>query len=109
MGALDEWLAPVSRRDNPVTSFEAEVAINADGSRQTHIKTVVSIIRNTPGLTTGEIGEASGFGQMETRKRLSDIKNSGVARQGTPRIWPQSGRWQSTWWPIVEPVQGELL
>ena len=109
MGELDDWLAPVSRRDNPVTSFEAEVSINMDGSRQTHLWAVLAIVRSTPGLTTGEVGEVSGLGQMETRKRLSDLKNSALARQGSSRVWPQSGRKQSTWWPVIEPVQGELL
>jgi len=109
MGALDDWLAPVSRRDNPLTSYEAETSINEDGSRQTHIRIVLEVVQRMPGLTTGEIGEASGLGQMETRKRLSDIKSSGLARQGASRMWPQSGRQQSTWWPVIEPVQGELL
>ena len=109
MGALDDWLTPVSRRDNPMTSFEAEASINMDGSRATHLRTVLTIVRDMPGLTTGEVGEVSGLGQMETRKRLSDLKNSALARQGSSRVWPQSGRRQSTWWPVIEPVQGELL
>ena len=109
MGTFDDWLSPASRRDNPVTSFQAEAVINADGSRSTHLWTVLAIVRDKPGLTTGEIGEASGLGQMETRKRLSDLKNAGYARQGSSRVWPQSGRQQSTWWPIVIPVQRRLL
>ena len=109
MGALDDWLAPVSRRDNPVTSYKAEASINEDGSRRTHLRTVLAIVRDTPGLTTGEIGEVSGLGQMETRKRLSDLKNATQARQGDSRVWPQSGRHQVTWWPVGDPVQGELL
>jgi len=109
MGALDDWLTPVSRRGGPPTSAEAETAINADGSRETHLWTVLAIVRDTPGLTTGEVGEVSGLGQMETRKRLSDLKNLTLARQGSSRIWPPSGRQQSTWWPVGDPVQGELL
>ena len=103
MGTLDDWLAPVSRRDNPPTSFEAEATINKNGPRGTHIWAVLRIVRDTPGLTTGEIGEVSGLGQMETRKRLSDLKNMALARQGDSRVWPQSRRRHVTWWP----VQGE--
>ena len=109
MGALDDWLSPVSRRDNPMTSYEAEASINADGSRATHLRTVLTIVRDMPGLTTGEVGEVSGLGQMETRKRLSDLKNSALARQGSSRVWPQRGRRQSTWWPVIAPVQGARL
>jgi hypothetical protein len=99
---------PVSRRDNPVTSFEAEASINSGGSRQTHIHRVLTIVRQSPGLTTGQVGEVSGLGQMETRKRLSDLKNTGLIRQGVPRVWEGSGRRQVTWWPVIEPVQGVL-
>jgi len=110
MAIFDPRRIPVSRRDNPLTSYQAEAAINADGSRQTHAATILAIIRNSPGLTTGEVGEASGLGQMEARKRLSDNKNAGLIRSGRSRVWPQSGRQQSTWWPVMlEPVQGELL
>jgi len=111
MGSLDDWLGltPVSRRDNPATSYEAETGINSSGSRTTHLRAVLRIVEDMPGLTTGEIGESSGLGQMETRKRLSDLKNTGQVRQGYARIWPQSGRRQSTWWPSKGPVQGELL
>lgn len=109
MNELDSWLSPVSRKSNPDTSREAESWINQNGSRQTHIQAVLDIVRGTPGLTTGEIGEMSTFGQMETRKRLSDLKNADMIRQGKSRVWMPSGRNQSTWWPVVEETQGRLL
>ena len=109
MGALDEWLAPVSRRDNPVTSFEAEAVINADGTRQTQCRYILDTVTATEGQVAGEIGEATGYGMHITSRRLADLKNLGMIRQGLPRKWDGSGRRQVTWWPIVEPVQGELL
>ena len=109
MNELDSWLSPVSRKSNPDTSREAESWINHNGSRQTHVQAVFDIVREMPGLTTGEIGEMSTFGQMETRKRLSDLKNTNMIRQGKPRVWTPSGRNQSTWWPVVEETQGRLL
>ena len=91
---------PVSRRENPETSQEAEAVITQTGKRQTHATKVLGIVTAHPGLTTGAIGEISGLGQMETRKRLSDLKNRGLARQGQPRIWHGSGRQNVTWWPV---------
>ena len=91
---------PVSRRENPETSQEAEAVITQTGKRQTHAAKVLGIVTAHPGLTTGAIGEISGLGQMETRKRLSDLKNRGLARQGQPRIWHGSGRQNVTWWPV---------
>ena len=100
-----EW-TPVSHTTDPVTSHEAEAVITQTGTRQTHVEIVLRIIIDHPGLVTGVIGEMSGLGQMETRKRLSDLKNRGLARQGQPRIWEGSGRRQGTWWLI--PKQGEF-
>ena len=100
----------VSRRGNPQTSFEAEEAINKDGSRATHASVVLGIIQSEPGLTTGEVGDTSGLGQMETRKRISDLKNMGMIFAGDVRVWKPSGRKQSTWWPISKDgVQEALL
>ena len=103
--APNEW-SPVSRATDPVTSHEAEAVITQTGTRQTHVEIVLRIIIDHPGLVTGVIGEMSGLGQMETRKRLSDLKNRGLARQGQPRVWEGSGRRQVTWWLI--PKQGEF-
>ena len=100
----------VSRRDNPQTSFEAEEAINKAGARVTHLSVVLGVIESQPGLTTGEVGDASGLGQMETRKRISDLKNMGMIFAGDVRVWEASGRNQSTWWPISKDgVQEALL
>ena len=109
MGALDDWLSPVSRRDNPMTSFEAEASINMDGSRKTQCRYILDVVMATEGRVAGEIGEATGYGMHITSRRLADLKNVGLIRQGLPRIWEGSGRKQSTWWPVIEPVQGELL
>jgi predicted ArsR family transcriptional regulator len=91
---------PASHRNDPETSHEAEAVITQTGKRQTHATKVLGIVTAHPGLTTGAIGEISGLGQMETRKRLSDLKNRGLARQGQPRIWHGSGRQNVTWWPV---------
>ena len=109
MGALDDWLAPVSRRGGPPTSFEAEAAINADGSRQTQCRYILDVVLATEGRVAGEIGEATGYGMHITSRRLADLKNIGLIRQGLPRIWAVSGRRQVTWWPVGDPVQGGLL
>ena len=102
---LDQTIR-VSRQGNPETSFAAEKSINESGSRQTHAKAILTIVRNSPGMTTGEVGDASGLGQMETRKRLSDLRNAYLLYAGSSRVWPESGRQHSTWWPMQ--AQGRL-
>jgi len=94
---------PVSRSGNPSTSFDAEEAITRSGARSTHAALLYRIIRDDPGLTTGEIGELSGLGQMATRKRLSDLKNAMLVYQGRTRMWTRTRRLHVTWWPTGEP------
>ena len=91
---------PVSRRENPETSQEAENAINASGSRASHCDQIYSVVEAEPGLTAGQIGVMSGYGMHITSRRLADLKNRGRVRQGQPRIWEGSGRKQVTWWPV---------
>ena len=98
-----------SRAENPQTSKDAEAFINEKGIRKTHAQIVLDLIINAPGKTTGEIGELSGLGQMESRKRLSNLKNKNLIRMGPSKVWLGSGRNQSTWYPIIpEPIQTKM-
>tara|TARA_Y100000310_G_scaffold171370_1_gene171551 strand:+ start:307 stop:648 length:342 start_codon:yes stop_codon:yes gene_type:complete len=96
---------PASYADDPVTSHEAEAVHTATGVRQTHAGKLLEIVRVRPGLITSELGEVSELGHMETRKRLSDLKNMNLIYQGQARMWQGSGRKQSSWWPVVEAQQ----
>jgi hypothetical protein len=109
MAIFDPRRIPVSRRDNPLTSFEAEASINERGSRQTQSQRILAAVTLAEGQVAGEIGEATGYGMHITSRRLADLKNVGIIRQGQPRFYAGSGRRQVTWWLIREPVQGELL
>ena len=108
METSEGWDVPVSRRDNPITSYGAEASINAGGSRQTQCRYILDTVKETEGRVAGEIGEATGYGMHITSRRLADLKNLGLIRQGVPRVWEGSGRRQVTWWPVIEPVQGVL-
>ena len=91
---------PVSHRDDPETSQEAEDSINASGSRASHCDQIYSVVEAEPGLTAGQIGVMSGYGMHITSRRLADLKNRGRVRQGQTRVFEGSGRRQVTWWPV---------
>jgi hypothetical protein len=105
---MDKGWPPVSHTGDPETSKGAEAATTRSGTRNTHAQHCLRIVRETPGMTTGEIGEMSGLGQAETRRRLSDLKARKQAYMGPPRIWRGSGRPHSTWWPVGEFVQQKM-
>tara|TARA_Y100000310_G_C20243245_1_gene605618 strand:- start:61 stop:459 length:399 start_codon:yes stop_codon:yes gene_type:complete len=106
----DDWpWSPAARTGDPVTSYEAEAAINRDGLRKTQSQAILDFVTETEGQVAGEIAEATGYGMHITSRRLADLKNLGLIRQGFPRTWEGSGRRQVTWWPAIEPEQGELL
>jgi hypothetical protein len=101
-GMVKHWgsgFPPASRLNNPQTSSEAELEMNESGSRETHVRKVLKIVTDQPGLITGEIGELSGLGHMETRKRLSDLKNKELIYQGKSRVWEHTKRNQASWYP----------
>ena len=104
---VNRVFVPVTRASDPISSFEAEAKINTD-TRMRQCQTLLKIIQDSGGgLVAGEIGEQTGFGMHITCRRLADLKNQGLARQGEPRVWEGSGRRQATWWPVV--TQGELF
>jgi len=106
----DDWpWTPASRAGNPATSYEAETSIDRDGSRRSQCQNILDSVLETEGRVAGEIAHTTGYGMHITSRRLADLKNLGLIRQGLPRTWEGSGRRQVTWWPVIEPVQGELL
>ena len=92
---------PASGRDDPATSYDAEAEVNR-GKRRTHAEMVFAWVETAPGLTAPEYGAATELGHIEAQRRLSDLKARGLVRQGD-----RQGRYM-TWWPVIEPVQGEL-
>ena len=97
------WVTPLARTTDPVTSHEAAQAIN--GRRASLKAQCLGCILASPGLTAGEIGEATGLGHQRVWRRISDLKNDGLIEPGPPRMW--HGRRQLTW--KVKPKQGVLL
>ena len=75
---------PVSRRENPETSHEAENAINASGSRVSHCDQIYSVVEAEPGLTAGQIGVMSGYGMHITSRRLADLKTEAASVRASP-------------------------
>jgi len=98
---------PVSRPSNPESSREAEAAINESGKRKSHADVILEVVTAWPGLVTSVVCERSGLGQMEGRKRLSDLKAKGLIKAGPLLIYEPTNRRQTTWYPVKP--GGQLL
>jgi hypothetical protein len=96
---------PVSRPTDPESSREAETAINESGKRKSHAVTILEVVVVCPGLVTSVVCERSGLGQMEGRKRLSDLKAKGLVRAGPLAVYEETNRRQTTWFPVVAEEQ----
>ena len=100
------------RNTDPITSAIAARRITRSGKRQTLCDICFDCIASSPGLTAGEIGEATGLGHGRVWRRLSDLKNDGWIKQGASRKW--QGSLQVPWWVAAkqtagEPSQGNLF
>ncbi|MHA2219167.1 MAG: MarR family transcriptional regulator [Candidatus Hodarchaeales archaeon] len=87
----------VSRRDDPVSSHLAENEINRSGKRKTQLMTVYKCIQLFPGCTSKELTQFCIYDRYQIARRLADLKNIGVVRQGPIRKCRIGGRPSVTW------------
>jgi hypothetical protein len=90
-------LPPISRKPDPVTSDEAGKEITESGTRSTLMSICLRTIMSTPGMTAGEVGDATRLGHERVWRRISDLKNRGYIYADGTRIW--HSRAQMLWWP----------
>ena len=96
-----------ARAMDPWTSHDAADEITGSGKRQTLMEICLDHVGMFPGMTAGEIGEATGLGHERVWRRLSDLKNKGLIQQGPARKW--HGKSQMTWHLVLKTKQLELI
>lgn len=85
-------------RDDPRSSYEA--AAVAEPARRNHVELVAMYLTRHPGLCASQYAFMAGLDVVETRRRLTDLKNAGKAEQrGSER---PTGRLEMCWFPIEE-------
>lgn len=97
---------PVARNDDPETSHDAAEAVTGSGGRQRLSQRVLECIQQSPGLTAGEIEDATHI--KGAWKRVSDLRNLGLIKAGPARTYRPTGRHQLTWFEST-PTQGSLF
>lgn len=83
-------------RNDPESSYAA--AADSTESRTRHIDLLQTYVSRHPGLTASEYAELVGWDVVETRRRLTDLKNRDIAFQSGQR----KGRYRQEccWYPL---------
>jgi predicted ArsR family transcriptional regulator len=93
-------LPPIARTNSPATSHLAAKEITESRGRQTLMRLALHYVRDNPGQTAGQIGDALGLHRSVIAKRLSDLKNAELIVQG-PAVRTH-GKAQVTWYPVSD-------
>ena len=89
---------PLHRRDDPETSIGAIERFHESGKRKTQCDLLLEAIRRREGMTAAEIGAEVGLTQVQANRRLPDLMNDGLVRQGETRPCLIIGNPCVTWW-----------
>lgn len=90
---------PMARIADPETSHAAAEAIQAK-LPELH-RWTVQCVRETPGLTAGELGQRwCATDPRKIGRRLHECEEMGWLRRGPSRNCSKSGRSCETWWPV---------
>ncbi len=100
---------PASRTSDPATSAEAEAHHTASGRREYHAQQFLDLVREFPGSTAVELARLSHLPadtqRHEASRRLPELRDRGLVRDGVARICNEAGTRQMTWWPVENVVQ----
>lgn len=99
---------PASHREDPETSYIAEDGMNKSGKRFTHQQQITAYVTAHPNRTAAEIGHATGLGQFECSRRLSEINGVTVYR-ANPRRCSIRHTKMMAWYPMEHRGQLELI
>lgn len=95
-GSLHNCIKAKARAHDPATSHEAADKVEREGVAGAQRRRCLDLVRARPGMTAGEIQAELGF---LAHKRLPELRQDGLIRNGEPRICSVNGTKQLTWWP----------
>ncbi len=74
--------APAHHKSDPETSEIAEAKITKSGKRTTHCMQVLAGLARNDGVTNGELADIIEMKYIDVVRRMSDLKDKGLARVG---------------------------
>jgi hypothetical protein len=88
-----------SRRSDPDTSREAASKIEASGEASNQRKRCLLAVNENPGQTAAEIAQATGMERHVPSRRLPELRDVGLVKNGESRQCAVTGNSSMTWFP----------
>lgn len=88
------------RKDGPATSKAAAVGVESSGRAPVYRELLLRAVRTRPGRTCGELAVLVSLPRQEASKRLPELREAGLVRNGEKRKCSEQGTMQWTWWPV---------
>lgn len=88
----------LSRREDPETSKQAARDMEVSGRLGAECARVHELLKSHEGFTANELDEIAGTPRGDSRKRLSDLRKMGIAKNGPDKRDTATGKDGQTWW-----------
>lgn len=92
--------APLSRRSDPVTSFQAAEKLRRSGRLKGQRKVVLRDLSQNDGSTSAEISARVGDDRYLASRRMCELERAGLVVRGRPRVCRSCGSVCLTWWLV---------
>lgn len=86
------------RKTDPATSKTAAVNVEKLGIAATHREMLLRAVETGPGRTSGELAVACSLNRHEAARRLPELREIGLVRNGEARTCSALGTVGMTWW-----------
>lgn len=91
-----------ARREDPATSHEAAEGVEASGKANDQRSLCLERVRRYPGETAAEIAAALHIERHIPSRRLPELRDAGLVKNGQTRVCGVMGRQSMTWIPETE-------
>lgn len=91
-------LFAAARRTDPETSHLAAVAVEISGTARLQRRRCLDGVREHPGVTAAELAAFLAMERHAPSRRLPELRQAGLVRNGNPRICSVVHRPSMTWW-----------
>lgn len=99
MNQPDLFARAKARATDPATSHIAAEEIEVSGKASTQRRACLVMVRREPGLTSAEIAKELGWERHVPARRLPELRESGLVKNGITRKCSVMGTLMMTWEP----------
>lgn len=88
-----------SRATDPITSHIAAAHVTSNGTAKAQRELCLAAVRLNPGATSAELAAAIDCERHIPARRLPELRDKGLVKNGDIRICRITGSKSLTWWP----------